>query len=162
MYPKFTVSQPKFEADISEGNFFRSNVFSETVADDGIMNFFIRTKAPGVQLSFEAQGGGLADIHVTEGASLETAGVNATLFNLNRANEKTSTMSVTHGSSFSNGTVIYEDIMGEAVGGNQAGGGESNPDLIVLAGSEHYVVSVQNLSGGATNIDLAINFTDVT
>lgn len=161
-YPRFTTTQLKFASDILNGDFYRCHVSSETVADDGFVNYFIKTKAGGVGVAMQVEVGGLTELIVTEGASMENAGTNETLFNLNRLSPKTSTISVTAGNSWSNGTVIYEDHVGAAVVGNATGYGENRPSIVILAGSEHYNIAVQNLSGGASLICLSLNFTDVT
>ena len=160
MYPNFTVSQEKSAADIFEGDFYRCNVFSSTVASGSIVNFFVKTKAQGIALRFEAEAGGLSQIAITEAASMETAGTNQTVFNQNRISAKTSTASVTHGNSFSNGTVVLLDTIGNAVGGTK--GGQAHQSMVVLAGSEHYNVGITNISGGIINVYLSLNYTDVT
>lgn len=162
VYPKFTVSQVKDQADIFNGDYYRCNVFSETVADNGIVNFFIKTKAVGISMGFEAEAGGLSQITVTEAATMENAGTNQTIFNQNRNSAKTSTISVTHGNSFSNGTAVFQDTIGNATQGNATGGGQAHQNMIVLAGSEHYNVGITNISGGAINVYLSLNYTDVT
>lgn len=161
-YPKFTVVQAKPSADTYNGNFYRCNVFSETVADDGILAYFLKTKEPGIALSFEAEAGGLFLVQVLEAASMENAGTNTTVFNQNRFSGNTSTISVTEGNSFSNGLVVFEDVIGNSAQGNASGGGQAHINQLLLAGSEHYVVCIQNLSGGATNGYLSLNYTDVT
>lgn len=161
-YPKFAVVQAKPSADMYNGDFYRCNVFSETVADNGILAFFMKTKQPGIALSFEAEAGGLSLVQVFEAASLETAGTDTTVFNQNRISDKTSTATISEGSSFSNGSVVFEDVIGHSTQGNATGGGEAHVNQIILAGSEHYVVCLQNLSGGATNGYLSLNYTDVT
>lgn len=160
-YPRFTTIQEKFASDILNGDFYRCHASSETVADDGYVNYFIKTKAGGVSVAMQVEVGGLSELIVTEGASMENAGTNETLDNLNRISRNTSTMSVTHGNSWSNGTVIYEDHVGAAAIGNATGYGENRPSKIILAGSEHYNIAVQNLSGGAKLVCLSLNFTDV-
>ena len=161
-YPRFTVSAEKHKADAEEGVVFRCDVFSETVADDGLVNCFIRTKAQGVALAVQVEAGGLSMLRVTEAATMENAGTNLSLFNQNRISQRTATMSVSHANSVSNGTIVYADVIGTAVIGNAIGAGENRPNHLILAGSEHYNVSVQNLSGGAIEVCLSLNFTAVT
>lgn len=161
-YPKFTVSQEKISADVFEGDVFYASVFSATVADDGIITMFVKTKAQGIALSVGAEASGLSVLEITEGASLETAGTDKTLSALNRVNQKTSTATISHASSWSNGSVIYDATIGYSTVGNRFGGGGSFPNLFILAGSEHYNLSVQNVSGGSASVLLALAFTDVT
>lgn len=161
-YPKFTVAAEKHKADAEEGVVFRCDVFSETIANDGFVNCFVKTKAQGVALSVQAEIGGLSMLKITEAASAETAGTNLTVFNHSRISQRVCTVSVSHANSWSNGTVIYGDMIGTAVHGNQVGAGEARPNHLILAGSEHYNIAVQNISGGAIEVCLSLNFTDVT
>ena len=161
MYPKFTVAQEKQSADIHEGDMYRCEVFSETVADNGLMRFMVQVGAQPVELFFQAEASGLAQIQITETASIELAGTNQTLFNQNRNSGKSSISSVSHAGSFSQGTQIFSDIVGHAVPGNSREGSPFRSQLI-LANSENYHVAVQNLSGGAASVMLALGITDVT
>jgi hypothetical protein len=162
MYPKFTISQQKTSADVFEGDVYRCDVFSETIADNGQLRYYIKTKGTPITMAFEAEVSGLARIAITEAASAELAGTNATLFNMNRASSKTSVISVTHAGSTSQGTVIYQDVIGHAVQGVGVGGGAAHTNEIILANSQFYNIAVTNLSGGAASGMLALIFTDVT
>jgi hypothetical protein len=81
---------------------------------------------------------------------------------MNRASSKTSVISVTHAGSTSQGTVIYQDVIGHAVQGAGVGGGAAHTNEIILANSQFYNIAVTNLSGGAASGMLALIFTDVT
>ena len=159
-YPAFTVVEDILLADHQNGDAYETAVFSETVADDGIVNIFIKTNGHvGDLLHINARAGGLALLEITEAASAENVGSNLTLFNYNRGSSKTSVASVSAGNSFSNGTVIFDDMFGGSAQGNNSNIGDGGVDFI-LTNSMHYNVSMKNLSGGAVHVHLGIDLID--
>jgi len=159
-YPSFTVVEDILLADHVNGDAYEVSVFSETVADDGVVNIFIKTNGHvGDLLHINAHAGGLGLLEITEAASAETAGTNVTMFNYNRSSSKTSIASISAGNSWSNGTVIFDDMFGGAAQGRNSDAGDGGVNFI-LAGSMHYNVSMQNLSGGSAHIYIGIDLID--
>jgi hypothetical protein len=159
-YPAFVVTEDIVLADAQNGDAYETSVFSETVVDDGIITALVQTNNHiGDLLHIEAHAGGLSLLEISEVNTIETPGTGLTLVNYNRVSSKTSVATVTRANSFSDATAIFDELIGQTGQGNRAFGGASGVNFI-LAGNSSYAITVQNLSGGVTNIYLGIELID--
>lgn len=159
-YAKYSVTEDIILADHMNGDAYGVSVFSETFADNGILNIFVKTNGHlNDRINVVGKAGGLCILKVTETATMETAGTDISLFNYNRICGKTSVATVTHGNSISNGTVIFNDMFGGTGPGQNASIGDGGLGF-VLANSAHYNISMTNLSGGSVYMHLHIDIFD--
>ncbi len=160
-YPRYTVQDTAFLADISDGHVFHKAVFSETVADNGTLLLFLETNNADAgkphSARFRVSAGGLAKFNLYEAASVEAGQTGLAWSNYNRASPRTTIASLSTVTSFSNGTLIWEYMFGSGQGG---GTGGTDTQEFILADSSHYVFELININGNAQAAFLAIDYID--
>ena len=160
-YPKYTVQDNAFLADIADGHVFHKAVFSETVADNGSLLLFLQTnnadRDKPHSARFRVSAGGLAKFNLYESASVEAGQSGLAWSNYNRASPKTTVATLSTVTSFSNGSLIWEYMFGTGATG---GGGDTDSQEFILADSAHYVFELVNINGNAQAGFLAIDYVD--
>ena len=162
-YPSFVVQDTRFLADIQNGWVFHAAVYSETVADDGSLKLFIQTNNEGEGIPhtarFRINAGGLSELRVYEAASIEAGQTGVSWFNYNRNSANTTVSTLSTVTSFSNGTVFFKALIGNAsVGGSGIGGNQTQE--FILADSSHYCFELTNRNGNAQPLFLALDYVD--
>lgn len=159
-YPRYTITDDAFDADVINGKVYHCEATSETVADDGYMNFVYRTNQYPAKMRILADTAGAAYLTVVEGGSLNVVGNGEPVRNLNRiVGDTTFVGTITDAASVSGSTPIFENMWGAAGGlGNRSGG--SNQFFFLLAHSSQYEIKLQNISGGAAVMNLELLITE--
>lgn len=160
-YPRYVVQDTAFLADIADGHVFHKAVFSETVADNGSLKLFLQTNNEGISrphsVRWRVSAGGLAKLNVYEAASVEAGQSGLAWSNYNRASPKTTVSTLSTVTSFSNGSLIWEYMLGSGATG---GAGGVDTQEIILADSSHYVFELVNINGNAQAAFLALDYVD--
>jgi len=159
-FPNFIVTEDSFDAEKQAGHVFCTDCYSDTVANNGFVTMAMQTNSTeNLLVALRARVGAQSIFKITEACSLNTAGANANLFNYNRNHSHISVVTCTLGNSITGGTVLQTELLGETVKGKNTDGGRGSLEFIFKP-NETYVITLQNISGGATNFFMGCDIVD--
>lgn len=158
-YPSFGVSQDKRTADLYGGRVYHAETGSGAVANNGELNLIFRTNNRiGDVLTVNALAGNICLLEIGEITSINVAGTGEPLRNFNRIiGDSTVTATVTAQGSYTGFDGFFTQFFGANGPGTNGGGGGTGYSFI-LPNSTSYVARVTNLSGGATNVNLEVEW----
>lgn len=162
LYPSFGVSQNKRTADLYGGRIFHAETGSGAVANNGELNLIFQTNNRiGDVLTVKALAGNLCLLEIGGVTSINVAGTGEPLRNFNRiVGDSSVTASVTAQGSYTGFDGFFTQFFGSDGPGSNGAGGDSGYSFI-LPNSTVYVARITNLSGGATNMDLSVEWATI-
>jgi len=161
-YVKFTVAEDKRHADVYAGRVFHAETGSGGVANGGELNLIFQTNDRyGDVLTVHASAGAAAILEIGPVTSINVAGTGEPLRNYNRiVGDSTVTATVTAQGSCTGFDGYFTSIFGVDGPGNNGGAGGEGISF-VLPNSTIYHAKLTNISGGATNMNLFVEWAAV-
>ena len=154
------VAIPWVHHEVHEGDMFEVTHYDDALADDGVL--IVATQDPiGVMahFTFSGQCGGDATLEIIEDPTIDVAGTNKQVRNMNR--NVADGINVQTDPTISVGTVVAGPVLLPGGRGGQAGGGSlATRDNVewVTDPTKTYAVRLTNISGQARPASIIVNF----
>jgi hypothetical protein len=149
--------------EINIGNTYTANNYFSNVGDNNYADMHLiagSTKAPHAQMFISTAG--KSYIYLYRGATYSNSGTAVTIYNRNGESSNTTQSSVYYSPTISNsGTMVYQALLPGGKGKATVGGQTSSKSEAIFKYSNDYLLRVQNVSGGNSDIAIEINFYEI-
>lgn len=158
-YIKYTVAEDKRHADLYAGRIYHAETGSGGVSNAGELNLIFQTNDRyGDVLTVYADAGAAALLEIGPVTSINVAGTGEPLRNFNRiVGDSSVTASVTAQGSCTGFDAYFSAIFGTDGPGTNGGAGGTGISF-VLPNSTIFHAKLTNISGGATNLNLSVEW----
>ena len=149
--------------EIHEGNSYIANYLFPNVGNNSYADLHIiagSTKAPHIQMF--VVGDGKSYISLYRGATYSNSGTALAVYNRNGESSNTTQSQFYYSPTISNsGTLVYQTLLPGGKGSAAVGGETSSKSEAILKYSTDYLLRVQNVSGGAEDIAIEIDYYEI-
>jgi len=146
--------------EIHDGNSYVANHLFPNVGNNSYADLHIivgSTKAPHIQMFVVGDGKSYISLH--RGATYSNVGTSLTAYNRNGESSNTTQSQLYYSPTVSNsGTMLYQTLLPGGTGSRAVGAQTGDRSETIFKYSMDYLLRVQNVSAGASDIAIEINF----